>query len=212
MADEESTTTDQEQGSSGEPQAKSGEPTSVEQLKQLFGEMLKQERDAMFADLRRAGVLGGKDKKPGAKEASAPPAPEAPDIASVIARERAFTRAIARVDISDKALARMETAFQAASPEDVGGWVSEYLSDLGLSRADTVATAKPPNQNNTGEPPITAAGAPGGVSRGEVRDPYSLTAEDVQALIRKHGSVHGASREILEAMRRSPRRRIALTR
>lgn len=136
----------------------------ADQMKNLAPAIAQQVNDAVFANLRRAGVLGGGEgggKKPAPAAGGDPPAAGQPqpagDVRAIIARERAFTRAVNGVKMSDGQLARMERAFELEQPDDVSGWVKGYLSDFGLVSATAPAPATPPTQQT---PPAAPAAAP----------------------------------------------------
>jgi len=103
-------------------------------------------RDAVFADLRRSGVLG--KEKPKAKDE---PAPQA--------NLRALDRAVARhphaPKLNDAAYSRLERAFADESPSDAGLWLKDYFEGMGIAESATPAvtvTATPAPLQRNGPP------------------------------------------------------------
>ena len=143
-------------GTAPQAQGASGSVT-LEQIRSLLADHAAEVKNGVFADLRRSGYFGGKGSKGDAEvEKPKPQAAPGDDVQRLIARERAFSRATATVKLSDGALARMEKAFQAESPDDVADWVKGYLEDFGFSAA---GSSPPQNGTSPNQPTATAPAA-----------------------------------------------------
>lgn len=215
-------------GTPAAPQANGDVAAAVaDQLKTLAPAIAQQVNDAVFANLRRAGVLGG-GGQPGRQPGGAgdPPAPQQQqqgqpqpqpaggDVRALIARERAFTRAVNGAKLSDGQLARMERAFEAEQPEDVAGWVKSYLTDFGL--APQASGANPNASNNAAgaggarppqnrPPPVSDGGAPGANASGDYDgQAWNMPQADIDALVAEKGML-GASRHIRQMVKRDMR-------
>jgi hypothetical protein len=132
---------------------------TIEQIKGLLADHATEVKNGVFADLRRSGYFGGKGKEPeGQKEPKDPkPATTGDDVKQLMARQRAFDRATATAKLSDRALARMESAFTAESPENVSEWVKGYLEDLGIGASG--ASSPPQSATSPNPPPAAPASA-----------------------------------------------------
>jgi hypothetical protein len=192
-----------------------------------IAQMLQASHDRMFADLRRAGVLG-KEKEQGsgggapAGAAPTPPSsgtspapPVTEEVQRIVDRQRAFDRATGGVQMSEGARKRMESAFAAEKPEDVAGWAKAYLGDFGLVGAEG---SSPSSQQQTTTQTMERRGAgvtnvpaPAGVAPSEVRDPYSLTKDDVAAMVRRDG-IQKTGAKLMDALRSAPPKRLLLPR
>jgi len=158
----------------------------------IVAETVKQTRDSIFAEMRRNGTL--KDPKP-SKDNTARGETPTVDADTVRARERAFDRAVARLDLSQGAIDRMDKAFRAESPDDVQGWINGYLSDFGITGKASAATATAPTTVQPAAPtaksaePISNAGSPP-ASRAapEDLDLASLNESDALAVLKKLGA------------------------
>lgn len=172
---------------------------SLDQMKDMFAEF----KNGIFADLRRSGAMN--KKKEQKQEHKIEPSD---DIQSLMARERSFERATSGKNLSENALKRLERAFHADSPDDVSVWVSEYLSDFGLSDSENGKSSSPGDNINASDNPVTNLPAPAGTTPVETRDPYEYTTDDVEALVHKHGA-HKAGKLLLEMLRKAPKRSLA---
>lgn len=199
--------------STPEPQAQ-GAPAAVS--RDELAQMLDGFKNGLFADLRKAGVFGGKKEqeaeRPKAKS-DQPPPQQQQDVDQAMSRQRAFDRALRGTNLSDDAAAMMERAFRADAPEDVAGWVKTFLGAFGLAGA---GGSSPPRQEPSqppvdGRPPVTDVPAPAGLAPSDVRDPYSLTEDDVAMMIRRDG-VRVTGQKLMEAARRAPPRRLRVRR
>lgn len=207
------------------PQASGGAPAAAPQpvdIQSIVQQASQQARDSMFAALRKAGVLKeGREEpsKPTRGEPSASPSPDDKRL-KLRAFDRAFSGSGAK--LSDRAIERMERDFLAEDPADVAGWVKSYIEDFGgagggnragasSTPAGNATTNQTPAAGAEARPLVTNTPAPAGLPPGDIRDPYSLTEDDVQRLIRQHG-MHGAGTKLLEAMRKVPKRRLSVRR
>jgi hypothetical protein len=188
------TTDAQEAQTPAEPQAQGAAPAF--DLDAFAAKVAEQTRNSMFAELRKAGVLG---KQPKSVEAPANvgPAPAQPDMS----RLRQFDRAIARTGqaLQDAAIARMESAFVAESPSDADAWVREYLGSFGVA-----APQPTPSQTATAParvgPPASDGGAPP-PSRVplEQQDILRMSEGDRTALVKQIGPAEFSRRLLSQA-------------
>jgi hypothetical protein len=166
----------------------------ADQVKNLAPAIVQQVNDAVFANLRRAGVLGeGGGKKPAGGTGTEPPTPATPPPAGDNNRSllRSFDRATAKLGLSDAAVERMEREFLAERPTDVAGWVKSYLSDFGINQGAATPPAQPPTQQQQPPAPAGAPAAPtppvpgpaplGDLDRADLH-PNRLTSDQVQRL------------------------------
>lgn len=180
---------------SAEPQAQGAAPAF--DLDAFAAKVAEQTRNSMFAELRKAGVLG---KQPKSVEAPANvgPAPAQPDLS----RLRQFDRAIARTgqSLQDAAVARMESAFLAEAPTDADAWVRDYLGSFGVAAPPT----QPPTHNATAParvgPPASDGGAPP-PSRIplEQQDILRMSEGDRAALVKQIGPAEFSRRLLAQA-------------
>lgn len=132
-------------------------------LKSALGEVLAgvlpELRNGIFADLRKAGVF--KPEKPTAPES--PPATTAAqsasmspsDVKTMLAYDRAITRAEVEHKLTDRQSTRMRAALEVDKPDDVGAWAASYLTDMGLMKS--AATVAPATPLQPATPPAPAA-------------------------------------------------------
>lgn len=183
---------------------------SVDQVKSLMTEMLGGFKNALFADMRRAGVLG-KEKAtetptpaPATAAASAPVSTglSAADVEAMLEQERVITRVQFENKLTDAQIKRMKAALKADKPEDVSTWTSTYLADMGLVRqADS--NPVPTIQPQPAGAPISDKGspAPGGVTNWEreyAENPLGMSTAAKALMDAKHG-VEKARKMRLEA-------------
>lgn len=143
------------------PQAQGGAPQGVtlEQLKSLLDDHGTKVHNAIFAEIRKAGVFEGKepkdskDSKPGA-----PSALTADDVSQMMARRDTLHGAIASVKIPEGARQRMLGDFARENPADVGGWAKKYCEDYGFMSS----AATPPAPASPTGPPMSNLGSPAG--------------------------------------------------
>lgn len=175
-------------------------------------------KNAVFADLRRSGALKSDKPSPTAPAPAptpveAPAAPSAPggmtaaEVQTLMARERAFTRAVASASLTDRQLARMEETYRAVNPPDPAEWARGYLEDMGIGKANaTPATPTPSDNNKPAQPQAApvAASAPGPTfsdkgpaATSSARDPAAIlqhrpteaTMDDFRRLSAQHGQL-----------------------
>lgn len=175
---------------------------TVDQVKSLFAEQAKEIRNGVFADLRRQGLLKGKDPDAGAGSGAGdggdkPPGPaptpgvSADDVQKLITRERSIERIATENKLSDGQRRRMEVALKAENPSDVAAWSKSYLEDMGIVKAQPSQTPNGGASAGAGAPrgpSQSDRGAPGRdsslVHEGQV---WKMTPAEVQALIREKG-------------------------
>ena len=88
------------------------------------------------------------------------------DVEALLERERVITRVATEHKLTDAQVKRMKGLLSAEKPEDVSGWVSSFVTDMGLVRTNEPSTtvAAPVVVQST-DTPISDKGspAPGGV-------------------------------------------------
>ncbi|HEY1813009.1 MAG TPA: hypothetical protein VGG74_11750 [Kofleriaceae bacterium] len=144
------------------PPAQGGTPAIDQATKDA---LVKQGRDAAFAELRRSGAL---KKQFLTNHDADTPATPALDTTQARRLDRALTRSGVVARISDAAYTRIERAFAAEAPDDVDAWVQDYFGGLGSAPpAAATSPTTPPAMATPNQPtapvaaqPVTARGAP----------------------------------------------------
>ena len=203
------------------PPAQGGAPAapSIDTAK-LVGDIAKQVKDGVFAELRRSGVFkGGKDPEPGdgggagaggdKSPPNATPGLSPADVQKLIARETAFERIATEHKLTEGQRKHVKAALDSASPEDVGGWAKTFLTDLGIVKAPPTA-----NQSNNGgaqgaapnrSPGISDGGAPTrDTSLNHEGQVWKMTKADVDALVKEKG-FQAAAHELRARMKQDLR-------
>jgi hypothetical protein len=194
------------------PAAPQGAPATAAQpdIPALIAQQFADMKNAIFADLRRSGALG-KDKPAQASPPVPAPAPADPaaqpgtsgmtaaEVQSLMARERAFTRAIASAGLSPDQEAYVESTFRAVNPPDPHEWASTFIKVMGIGAKQPVPTQAPPT---SAAPPPAAPPAPasnfsdkGPAASSAARDPMAIlqndprkaTMDDFRRLVSQHG-------------------------
>jgi hypothetical protein len=109
------------------------------------------------------------------------------DVQSLIARDRAFNRAVMTAQLTDGQARRMEAALAAENPADVAAWSATWIEDMGLMKQ---APQQPATQNGTTVDPAksgaAAPSAPSGsvnpANHGGVPDLWSLSVAQIDAM------------------------------
>ena len=114
----------------------------------------------LFANARKAGLLK-KDETTTPTPAPSAAAPASTglsmaDVEAMLERERVVTRVATEHKLSDAQVKRMKGLLTAERPDDVSGWVSSFVTDMGLARQTETAT---PNQT-TPSPTVIPSTAP----------------------------------------------------
>ena len=174
------------------PPAPAAEPTapvtpaaSTVDISAVVDAKLKAFQNEFFANARKAGLLK--------KDESATPAPQPTtsassaqaglsmsDVEAMLERERVITRVATEHKLSDAVVKRMKGMIAAEKPDDVSGWVSSFVTDMGLARTSepTPATPSPAVVPNTA--PLSDRGSPapnGAVGwRYELNNPIGMSA------------------------------------
>lgn len=166
--------------------------------------MITAGHDKIFADLRRAGVLGSTTPKPTPKPTpapsgdpnAAPAAAPAPDISELRALDRALTRS-GRTNLDEAAYRRLERSYVEERPANAEQWVTDYFQGFGVpvggasSPAQTPATPAPagtPAAAPNGQPPASNRGAPAAPQVPlEEQSLLTMSAADRAALIKSKG-------------------------
>lgn len=194
------------------PAANQGAPAaapSIADIQSAFAAQMADLKNAIFADLRRAGALDNKAKPsaPPTAVAQAPveaPAASAPangltasDLQRELARDRAFLRATASAGLSDEQAAFVEETYRAVNPSDPAAWANTFIKTMGIGH-------KPATQQAAPAPAAPVAAIPnpannisdrGPATAGDVRDvktfvqtrPMEMSSTDFERLQLKEG-------------------------
>jgi hypothetical protein len=175
-------------GAAPQPPAQTPAEPQAQGAAQLDARKLAEEvRNSVFAEMRKAGLLGKRADEQPATTPATPPAQASPqpvDTQTLIARERAFSRAMAGSgrQMSDAQVARMERAYEAEAPPDPAGWVKGYLADMFGTASGTITTPGPSG------PPRSDHGSPAPVStNADTIDPWRLSEDQVREMVRRDG-------------------------
>jgi hypothetical protein len=149
-----------------EPAAPAPAPVTVDQVKSLMAETLNGFKNAMFADMRKAGVLG--KEKPAEPSSTPSPSAVAPastglteaDLETRLEQERVITKAQVENKLTDAQVKRMKSALRAEKPDDVSTWTTSYLADLGLVRTEPATPTPPTVPAVPNAAPISDRGSP----------------------------------------------------
>jgi len=154
-----------------------------------------EKRNALFAELRKNGMLG----EPKPKTQTAAPAPVAPQPAPsepvAPADMRKFDKAIARsgVLLTVAQIDRMEALYALEKPSDASEWVNGFIDTWGMRAKPTAtATATAPQPVTPTAPttavPVTNAGNPPPPQASvEHRDVMSWSRDEINAFITRNG-------------------------
>ena len=106
---------------------------------------LKAFENGLFANARKAGLLK-KDEPVSAPGSAAAPASTgltAAEVESMLERERVITRVATEHKLTEAQVKRMKGLLSAEKPEDVTGWVSSFVTDMGFVRPSEPASHAP---------------------------------------------------------------------
>lgn len=167
------------------PQASGAAPAlDTAQVEALAAALLPKLKDGVFAEARRAGLLG---KKPASGEGTA----EAPRPTSTTVNFRPLDRAIATSgrQLNEAAYNRIEKAFAEEQPENATSWLADYFGGLGAPAPAAPATTQQQSAATTGNtPPVTQRGTPPAPQVPiEERPIMSMSDEDRQHFIDTKG-------------------------
>lgn len=169
--------------------AQGAAPLTREDLKSFAAEV----QNGVFANLRRAGVLGNEQPKPKAGEGAPTTevAAPAPDAMSLRRLDRALARS-GRV-LESTMYDRLEKLYAAEAPSDAERWVTEFFSGFGSPAPAAAAPAaaapnpNPPATNPTG-PTVSDRGAPAATKvPPEEANILTMSDADRKALIASKG-------------------------
>lgn len=146
-----------------------------QELMAAFEARMESMRNGLFATVRKLidERLPAPNKPSKSEAAKAEPTHSAADPTEVLTRLRAFDRSVTAastrmgVQLGERAIARMEAAFKAESPDNVSEWVGSYLEDHGMARSasgnvksEPVVTQPDTHTQPRSPVPVTAAGNP----------------------------------------------------
>lgn len=166
--------------------------------------------NGLFANARKAGLLG---KEKPADPAPAPQPPQAPappthvaatgismaDVESMLEQERVFTRAATEHKLTDAQVKRMKNALKADKPEDISAWTTTFLADMGLVKSSPPPAAPAALPATTPAPAKPNISDRGTAAPSDLRDsegvlnsrPLEMNGHDVESLLLKHGEHKG---------------------
>ncbi len=180
--------------------APAGEPL-IDQLSRLIDSKLADQRNGIFADLRKSGAFGGKAPKSETETQTNAPPSTTDDVKALIARERAFSRASSSVRLNETQMSRMEKAFELEKPDNPADWVKGYVADLGIGQTESAVQQPQPKAPVRFGLPVSDGGAPAPVTRpSDEIEPWKLTSDDVRAVIRSKG-MQAAGNQFRQQMR-----------
>ncbi len=177
-----------------EPQASAAPAPTVD-----VNAIVRQALDAQFAELRRSGVIGGKQPKTKADDAPAQPGQQASapqlDPIKLRALDRSLNRNGIAADLTPSQYERAERAFAAEAPDDVDSWVKDYFhgwKGAPPAAASAAAPAAPAATPAAPKPqtahPVTDRGAPPPSQVPlEEADLVTMSDSDRNALIKQKG-------------------------
>jgi hypothetical protein len=169
-----------------EPQAQGAAPLTMDSVAKLVADALVQQRNSIFAEMRR----GRDDEKKPAKATSAS-SDAAPDVSRLRQLDRALARTPHASKLSDSQYARLERAFVTESPDDASSWLTDYFGDVGSAAAPAAAGTTAPNSAATAArtgAPASDGGAPA-ASQVPVdeRRIVGMSQTDVEHLVKTKG-------------------------
>jgi hypothetical protein len=201
MSDENPATptgTESQQAAPAEQPSSAPPAITMEQIQSMVEEAAKKARDSAFAEARRMFQGKSKDEAPPKQKDSNQPASTQPD--QNRARERAFDRAVAKLELTDSQFSDLEVLFANASTDNVAEWVATKAQSLGLTgqksaTAATAAATPNPAQAHAAQtapqprtPPQSDQGAPQAIPVWErPSDPFQWTEEDYNRLVALKG-------------------------
>jgi hypothetical protein len=175
-------------------QAGTAAPGAQPDVAALIAQASQAASDKVFADLRRAGVLGPKPKAPAS--GGTPEAPQqqpTPDV-DLRSLDRVLSRTGHATRLSESQYRRVEQAFRAEAPTDTEQWVKDYFEGWASASTAPAAPASASQGNaappqRTGPPVSDVGNPPAPTTPLEERPILSMTAAERQALLDKKGAV-----------------------
>jgi hypothetical protein len=157
--------------------------TAQPDIGKVVSDALREQRDSIFAELRRNGVIGKEKSRGGAESKPAP---------TDSIRMRSFDRALARSQhasgLTDAAVARLERLYIDEQPDDASQWLGEVLGGMG---AGTTSAAQPaisaPAPTRSASPVSDGGTPPAPKAPLEERDLLSLSPADRDHIIKQKG-------------------------
>jgi hypothetical protein len=201
MADEPNNHEPTDQNGTTAVTTQSAAPTvSLEDARKMAAEAaeaaVSKVRDSIWAEARRKY-----EKQPEApKQTPKENAPQvaatgmtADEVATIVARETAFARAVTAHGLSPEAEGLLRVAIKAESPEDVIGWVSTKAKAFGITQNPnpTPSPSAPAPAATTAAPTAPAPSHPAPAATNPVAPPQSITdwnSDQLKAYIRSKGA------------------------
>lgn len=178
----------------------------------VFDEKLTSQKNEIFANLRRTGVLSKQSSaadQPAPQQsapASAPSGVSHTEMQSALERERVFSARAAKHGLTEAQDRRMRAALATAPLESFGSEVDAYLADMGLAKTPPPATAtadnnKPAQTQAPEQKQRPNSSDMGGAAPTNLRDsesialsrPREISSHDFDTLVAKHGQAKAMS-------------------
>lgn len=160
-----------------------------EKLSKLIDSKLTEQKNGIFADLRKAGAFGKGDKTKETETAgSLPAAPStADDMRRIAQRERQLGTVLAGLTPAQSA--RIERLYTAENPDDVVAWGQQVRADFGFDgTGGGVQPVNPPRPAAPNGTPASDAGGPAAPRTFTEDTPLvHMKPEDRQHLIKEKG-------------------------
>ena len=146
-------------------------------------------RDSLFAEMRKAGVLG-KQNKTKTDEPAPPQAPAPLDPFAMRKLDFALTKMGVSADLTQSQYERAHRDFASEAPGDAESWARDYFHGFKSSapQPQPVQTAPAPKPNPQSQSPVSDRGSPppNAVPLHEA-DLWTMSESDRAALIREKG-------------------------
>jgi hypothetical protein len=165
-----------------EPVESQAQGTAQPDIGKVVSDALREQRDSIFAELRRNGVIG-KEKSKSVEPKSAPS--ESPNLRQF---DRAFARNTRASHLTDAAVARLERLYVVEQPDDANQWLSEVLDGMGVGTTQAAQSANHAPAPTRSASPVSDGGTPPAPKAPlEERDLLSLSPADRDHIIKQKG-------------------------
>jgi len=147
MADEQ--TSNDQQSAENAPQSQAtvaeSQPQSPsltpEQVQQMIDAAVKKARDSAFADARRTFENKPKAETPKPKQESSPSGMSPEDVQSMMRRQSAYDRTIAKLGLNDDQVAVLDQLYAVEKPDSPSEWLMARAKVFGTTQAQPAAAA-----------------------------------------------------------------------